>query len=223
MNIEVYEKKQKEGLIESKEAIEHETKEARKLCAEYHRKLDKSGYFNSKAMNEAKGLLSKFNKLDLTKLPDSVKAVALHRMAYLELMAGLSQNHNIRDLMDKSEPGVIFGGDIKRIEKMAQEKKEFQKLKEDDIKFAIQKLRLASTGLKPLTKKGNFGLRAKKYLIPPNASIKDIRCDDTIAAKKLREGVDILRKNLSRLYRTKKVLNEEEAPEVANKKRRRAA
>ncbi len=239
MNIEVYEKKRKESLWakkkaekaseepklkETKEAIEQEIVKARKLCAEYHIKLDKTGYFNSKAMNRAKILLSKFSKLDLKKLPDSVEMVVLHRMEYLKLMAGLSQNKNIKDFMDKFKPAVtdmgLFGGDIKRIEKMAKETKEFKRLKEEDINFAIQKLRKASANLRPLTTKGNFGLRAKKYLIPPNASVRDVRCDDTIAARKLREGVDVLRKNLSRLYRTKKVLSADEAIEVTGKKRR---
>lgn len=243
MNIEVYEKKRKESLWakkqkkvektneepkfkETKEVIEKETKEARKLCAEYHRKLDKSGYFNSKAMDKAKNLLSKFTKLDSKKLPPSVQAVVKHRTEYLRLMAGLSQNHNIRDFIDKFEPGVgnmgLFGGDIKRIEKMAQETEEFKRLKEEDINFAIQKLRIASVNLRPLASKGNFGSRAKKYLIPPNVPIKDIRCDDAVAAKRLSEGINVLRKNLARLYRTKKVLNAKEAPEKAKKTGRKA-
>lgn len=230
MNIEVYEKKRKESLWgkkkaekaseepklkETKEAIEQETTKARKLCAEYHIKLDKTGYFNSKAMNRAKIFLSKFSKLDLKKLPDSVEMVVLHRMEYLKLMAGLSQNQNIRDFMDKFKPGV---GDMGLL--IAKETEEFKKLKEEDINFAIQKLRKASANLRPLTTKGNFGARAKKYLIPPNTSVRDVRCDDTIAARKLREGIDLLRKNLSRIYRTKKVLSADEAIEVTGKKKR---
>ena len=81
---------------------EKEDKKVRELCAQYHKKLDKTGYFNSRAMHVAKDLLPKFLKLKTKLLTKPVQFVVRHRIAYLKLMVALGKRRALRNFVDKN-------------------------------------------------------------------------------------------------------------------------
>lgn len=233
MNIEVYEKKVKERAYkkskpekslsakEKKEAIEKETRAARHLCAEYHQKLDKGGYFNAKAMTVAKHLLPRFKKLDKERLPNSVALIVLHRTTYLEVIMRLSRSKSISNFLDKfSKKAVKMGALSENVEKFKEEAvktAEYKKLTAKDFLLARRVLKKGMRDLTPLLSVNNFRASAKRYLQPPNVAVKDKRVDDYKAAKVLYKSFKFIEEGIAEVFKMKRkkaVLNPKEAPEI---------
>lgn len=230
MNIEVYEAKVKSRLFdktddsrdkknkkeiakENKEAVEKETRNARLLCAEYHRKLDGTTYFDTEAMRLAKELLPKFNKLKKELLPQSVAKVVEHRTIYLNMMVYLSKNLKVGRFLDRFAPSFtdmgLFSADLKDKEEEVLSSKEFQAFKAKDFEYIRKVLLKAKRDLQPLLK-GNFAAAARKYLKDSSAKIIDIRVDDGKAANNLENGITTLLRN----FRTWSVFQLKEAPKM---------
>lgn len=230
MNIEVYEAKVKSRLFdkandlqnkkrnkkevakENKEAVEKETRNARLLCAEYHRKLDGTTYFDTSAMKIAKELLPKFKKLKKELLPKSVKSVVEHRTIYLNMMVSLSKNLKIGRFLDRFTPSLsdmgLFSADKNKEEEILSSK-EFQAFKTKDFALIRKVLLKAQRDLQPLLK-GNFEAAARKHLKNSSAKIIDIRVDDGKAAQNLEKGIATLLRRL----RTWSVFKLKEAPKI---------
>jgi len=219
MNLEVQgrEKIKKPLSKEQKEAKEKELqkieiKEARKLCASYHKELDSKGYFNDKSINISRKLLPEFLGLNVKKLPKSVRLVVRHRIAYLKVMAELSKSNTVKAFMKKFSPRVMSGMGIlsknsKELEEHAKKSPEFRNLKESDFKLAIKAMKEGRKMLKPIiNSSGNFASRAKKHLMPSGPGIKDSRVDDFLSSRNLDSGLKLLISNLSALQRKRKVL-----------------
>lgn len=242
--VEVYEKKVKDRIYdkegkkqnetfeqkkqrEQKEAVEREIKATRFVCAEYHQKLDREkSYFDKGAIAAARGLLPKFRKLDLTKLPEELKHVVKHRTIYLETMVRLGRSNGIAGFLDS------FSKKAKRMQKLdafkaeALKMPEYKKLTQSDLLLAQRVLKKAVRGLTPLLSVSNYKVKAAKFLRPQNAVVKDKRVDDYVAAKRLHKTFSFIAEGLDDVLKAKRksaVLNPDEAPEVAQKRKTKKA
>jgi hypothetical protein len=165
-------------------------------CAEYHEKLDKTGYFNSRAAKEAARLLPLFRDIKKERLPESLRNVVKHRIAYLELMSGLGKNTKLMGLLDKTEPTLLkqgmFNKNFNALLKEIQTLPEYKNLTPKDFAEAYKVVTTGLVSLKGLNRtQGNWESESAKYL-------KD-RADDQKSAKNLEQGLQVVANNLLRL------------------------
>ncbi|MBN1494155.1 hypothetical protein JW911_00245 [Candidatus Peregrinibacteria bacterium] len=209
MNFEVYVPKYDKTERQKRQKLERESAEKEKkleiqktvaACAEYHKKLDGTGYFNSKAAKEAERLLPAFKAIKQNKLPECLKRVLTHRIAYLELMKDLGGNSKLMKLVDKYQPSSfnagLFAKDIRNI----QSSREYKELGQKDFETGYKIVISAISRLKELNKqRGGWGKDAERYLRAKGEKFQDSRVDDQPAARNLEKGLHTVATNFRSL------------------------
>jgi len=222
MNIEIFEAKdnkktdaEKLSPKEKKEKMQQQTQSARDVCQRYHDELDSTTYMDQRAMNKANELLPLFSNLKTELLPDSVKYVIQHRLAYLKLMVDLSKNKKIKKLMFQFAPSIsdmgLLEGNYEELKAEVSKSGIFKSLNLDDYNEALTALTKARKTLQGVTsKKGSWDVRARKHLMPAGFRGKKARrVDDLKASRNLEKAVEQLIQNISRLRRERTVLGED--------------
>ena len=172
--------------LDAKEAPAEALARARKLCADYHSTLDKTTYFDSKAISSAAKLLSPFQQINQELLPPSVKLVMRHRLAYLTFIASFDKNPVIGSFFDSLKPDRVDMTSPKAFYESVKNDSQFKSLNLLDLRMMSSSL---ITGIRALesvnTVQSNWGKEAEPFLRPVGASGTDVRIDDEKAAKNL--------------------------------------
>lgn len=167
---------------------------AANLCAIYHQYLDTTSYFDSKAIKYASELLPKFRAIKRESLPQSVKLVVEHRIAYLTVLNSLKSNSAIGAFLDsvKSKFGEagLFNRDPKTLFEALRSNEKFKTLTPFDFRQILSSVQAGIGMLKLVNSKGNtdWAKAAEGSLQRASISRVDSRIDDQKAAIYLEQG-----------------------------------
>lgn len=177
---------------EQTEEEKHALETARFACSNYHSKLDKTDYFDSKAINTASDLLPTFERINQSVLPEAVKLVIQHRLAYLKVFASFKKNPQIGKFLDTVKDRFGDQGLLMKkpadIYNMLKNNKEFQDLSMLDFRLVLTSTQTGIKMLKMVNGANNkkWDKEAEKLLSSGSGTTS--RIDDLTAASNLAKG-----------------------------------
>lgn len=177
---------QPEAKVENNEAQKEALEMAQRLCADYHAELDSTkDYCDNKAIQIAGKLLPQFLEIKQDLLPDPVKLVVEHRIAYLRFADSL-KGGPIGDFLSSIRIESVVVNSPADFYRSVKENDKFKALTALDLLQVVSALEVGIRSIQPIRNANvGWGSQAEALLKPAGLASGDIRIDDEEAVNNL--------------------------------------